>query len=247
MQLYSHIIAHRGAGLLAPENTLAAMRLAARHNLSMVEYDVGLSRDNIPIVLHDRNIRRTSNGKGNADELTFAELAQYDFGAWHSPEFAGEPLATLYSVARFTLAQHIRSNIEIKPQPGRETLTGQVVAAAAAQLWGRSAPLPVLSSFSEAALMAARDSAPHLPRALLIEGPLPGDWHKRADRLGCVALHLQQEHVTRDTLMAVRGKGYKIAVWTVNDVGRAHDLLQWGCDALFTDAIDTLPLALQTI
>ncbi|WP_397473152.1 glycerophosphodiester phosphodiesterase [Pusillimonas sp.] len=247
MQLYAHIIAHRGAGRLAPENTLAAMRVAARHKLSMVEYDVTLSRDEIPIVLHDRNIRRTSNGEGNADELTLAELARFDFGGWHGPEYAGEPLATLYSIAAFTLANQIRSNIEIKPQPGRETLTGKVVARAAAELWGDAARPPLLSSFSEAALLSARQTAPQLPRALLLEGPLPGDWHKRAARLGCVALHLQQEHIDRHAILAVHGKGYKIAAWTVNDAQRAQDLLQWGCDALFTDAVDTLPPALQTI
>lgn len=247
MQLYAQIIAHRGAGRLAPENTLAAMRLAARHKVSMVEYDVGLSHDEVPIVLHDRNIRRTSNGEGNADELTLAELAQYDFGGWHGPEYAGEPLATLYSVAAFTLANQIRSNIEIKPQPGRESLTGTVVARVAAGLWSQAASPPLLSSFSEAALLSAREAAPDLPRALLLEGPLPCDWHERAARLGCVALHLQQEHVGRRTILALHGKGYKIAVWTVNDIQRAQDLLRWGCDALFTDAFDALVPALQTI
>lgn len=247
MQHYSHIIAHRGAGRLAPENTLAAMRLAARYRLTMVEFDVGLSRDEIPVVVHDRNIRRTSDGEGNVDELTLAQLAQFDFGGWHGPEFAGEPLATLYSIAAFTLANNIRSNIEIKPQPGRETLTGQVVAGVAARLWRQAASPPLLSSFSEASLLSARDAAPQLPRALLLDGPLPNDWCERAARLGCVGLHLPQEHVDRDTILALHGKGYKIAAWTVNDVVRARQLLQWGCDALFTDAIDTLPAALQTL
>src|SRR5690606_12670979 len=96
---YPRIIAHRGAGRLAPENTLAAVRLAVRHGVSMVEYDVALSLDEIPIALHDRGIRRTSNGCGNADELSLAELARYDFGGWHSPAYAGEPIATLYSIA----------------------------------------------------------------------------------------------------------------------------------------------------
>ncbi|WP_414707930.1 glycerophosphodiester phosphodiesterase [Pusillimonas sp.] len=246
MRLYPNIIGHRGAGRLAPENTLAAMRVAARYGIEMVEYDVALSRDGIPILLHDQNIARTSTGSGNADDMTLAELARFDFGSWHSSEYAGEPIATLYSIAAFTRQNNIRSNIEIKPQPGREALTGKVVASTAALLW-QNAPSPVLSSFSEIALEAAMASAPELPRALLLEGPLNPDWQERADTLGCVALHLQQEHIDRATIKVVRDKGYRIAAWTVNDVARARELLRWGCDGLFTDAIHALPPALRLL
>lgn len=242
---YPRIIAHRGAGRLAPENTLAAMRLAVRHGVSMVEYDVALSLDEIPIALHDRSIQRTSNGCGNADELSLAELAQYDFGGWHGPAYAGEPIATLHSIAACTLANGLCSNIEIKPQPGREALTGRVVAQTAAKLWSRASTAPLLSSFSEVALQAARDAAPGLPRALLLDGPLEPGWHEHAARLGCMALHLDQACIDPGVVRAVRDKGYKIAAWTVNDVQRAQCLLQWGCNAVFTDAIDTLPPALQ--
>lgn len=244
---YPRLIAHRGAGRLAPENTLAAMRLAADLGLCMVEYDVALSRDEIPILLHDQDIRRTSNGQGNADKLSLADLARFDFGNWHSPQYAGEPIATLYSVAAYTLANNISSNIEIKPQPGREAITGRVVAHVAARLWQHAPTAPLLSSFSEAALQTAGEAAPHLPRALLIDGPPQADWHERAAQLGCVAVHLPQQHIDRNTIAAVHDKGYKIAAWTVNDAKRAQLLLQWGCDALFTDAVDTLPGALQTL
>src|SRR5690606_13969196 len=135
MRLYPNLIGHRGAGRLAPENTLAAMRVAARYGLEMVEYDVALSADQVPILLHDQNIARTSTGSGNADEMSLAELARFDFGSWHSSEYAGEPIATLYSIAAFTQRNGLRSNIEIKPQPGREAITGKVVAATAALLW----------------------------------------------------------------------------------------------------------------
>jgi len=242
---YPRIIAHRGAGRLAPENTLAAMRLAQRHGLTMVEYDVALSRDEMPIVLHDQNIQRTSNGQGNADELNFSELSRFDFGSWHSSAYAGEPLATLYSIAAFTLANDMHSNIEIKPQPGREALTGGLVADLASILWKDASVPPLLSSFSETALQAARDAAPELPRALLLEGRPGTDWLERLKRLDCMALHLAQAHMSHDLINAVHGKGYKIAAWTVNDSSRAQRLLQWSCDAVFTDAIDTLPHALQ--
>lgn len=242
---YPSIIAHRGAGTLAPENTLAAMRLAASLGLKMVEYDVALSRDEIPIVLHDQGVERTSNGHGNADELSFAQLAQYDFGGWHSATYAGEPLPTLYSLAAFTQAHGIASNIEIKPQPGREALTGRIVAQTARTLWRNASIAPLLSSFSQLALRAAHDAAPELPRALLLDQPLAPDWLERMIELQCSALHLEQSRIDASLINAVHDKGYKIAAWTVNDALRAKSLLQWGCDAVFTDAIDTLPGALS--
>jgi len=241
---YPQIIAHRGAGHLAPENTLAAMRLAARHGLAMVEYDVALSRDEVPVLLHDQSLERTSNGRGNADELSFREMARFDFGSWHSAAYAGEPLATLYSVAAFTQAHNIYSNIEIKPQPGREALTGHVVAHVAASLWAKATVLPLLSSFSPVALQAARDTTPHLPRALLLDHEPGPDWNDRLKELGCQALHLKHDHIDAALIDALHAKGYKIAAWTVNDVKRAQQLLHWGCNAIFTDAIDTLPRTL---
>lgn len=111
---YSRYIAHRGGGRLAPENTLAAMRVGAEHGFTMFEYDVKLSRDNVLVLMHDDNVDRTSNGQGPAADKTYAELAQLDFGSWHSAAYAGEPLPTFAAVARYTVANHIASNVEIK-------------------------------------------------------------------------------------------------------------------------------------
>ncbi|HAP24195.1 MAG TPA: glycerophosphodiester phosphodiesterase, partial [Achromobacter sp.] len=128
---YSRHIAHRGGGRLAPENTLAAMRVGAEHGFTMFEYDVKLSSDNVLVLMHDDDVDRTSNGKGPAAAKTYAELAQLDFGSWHSAAYAGEPLPTFAAVARYTLANGIASDVEIKPCPGREAETGRAVALAA--------------------------------------------------------------------------------------------------------------------
>lgn len=234
---YPKIIAHRGAGRLAPENTLASMRLGAQHGYTMVEYDVKLTRDGVPVLLHDDSVKRTSNGTGNAGEQTYAELGKLDFGAWHSPQYAGEPIPTLYAIAACTQAANVRSNVEIKPHTGAEAETGRQVALFARQLWSTATVPPLLSSFSEEALAAAQQAAPELPRALLIEGGLPGDWQSRLQRLQCVALNMDDRHTSRATLDTVHAAGYRLAVWTVNDPARARELFDWGCDAIFTDAL----------
>lgn len=237
---YPTLIAHRGAGRAAPENTLAAFRKGADCGFLMMEYDVKLTADDVPILLHDDTLERTSNGKGRAADLRYAELARFDFGAWHSAAHAGEPVATLYSIASFTRARAIHSNIEIKPTPGLEDHTGERIARLASQLWEGASLPPLLSSFSEEALAAARDAAPALPRALLIDGPLPDDWLERARQLDCQGLHLDTGHLTREIAQDILGAGMTLVSWTVNDASRAHELLSWSCNAIVTDEVETL-------
>lgn len=237
---YPQWIAHRGAGLAAPENTLAAFRLGATRGFRMVEYDVKLSADDVPILLHDERLERCSNGSGPAADFRYADLARLDFGGWHSPGYAGEPIATLYGIAAYTRANGIHSNIEIKPSTGMETHTGERIAELARQLWEGAELPPLLSSFSETALAAARDTVPALPRALLIEKELPADWRERAAWLECQGLNLNHRYATEEIVREVREAGLSLAIWTVNDPARARELLSWGCNAIITDEVETM-------
>lgn len=89
---YPHIVAHRGGGKLAPENTLAAIDVGARCGHTMVEFDVKLSKDGEIFLLHDDNLERTSNGWGVAGEVNWQDLLRVDAGSWFSGKFKGEPL-----------------------------------------------------------------------------------------------------------------------------------------------------------
>lgn len=231
------LVAHRGGGLLAPENTLSAFRVGHANGYRMMEYDVKLSADNIPILLHDDTIDRTSDGVGAAADMTLARLLEHDFGAWHSAMHAGEAIPTLYAIAAYTRIHNLHSNIEIKPCPGREALTGTVVASAARRLWSHAPLPPLISSFSEDALAAARDAAPELPRALLIKAELPADWPERLQYLKCKGLNLNHRYLTQDLVGEITAMGYSLAAWTVNDLNRARELLSWGCHAVVTDHI----------
>ena len=88
-------IAHRGAGELAPENTMAAFRLGAEHGFAMFECDVKLSADGEPFLLHDTELDRTTNGRGEAGLQTWDALSRLDAGSWHGRPYAGEPLLRL--------------------------------------------------------------------------------------------------------------------------------------------------------
>ena len=128
-------IAHRGAGKLAPENTLAAFRTGLGLGWRAFECDVRLSADGQAFLLHDDTLERTTSGHGPAHALPWAELARLDAGGWHSPAFRGETLPRLQDVAALLQAQGALLNIEIKPPPGAEAEVGEGVARQAQALW----------------------------------------------------------------------------------------------------------------
>ena len=236
---YPSHIAHRGAGKLAPENTLAAFRHGAGFGYRMFEFDVKLSADGKPVLMHDATLDRTTSGQGRVDALTLGELALLDAGSWHGPAFAGEPVPTLAAIARYTRANGFLVNIEIKPVPGTEARTGAAVALDAQALWAGAEVPPLLSSFSEEALAAAARVAPGLPRALLLD-QLPADWLERVRRLGCVALDANHRELDAGVIADAHAAGLRVLAYTVNDPARAAQLLEWGLDGVITDAVDQI-------
>ncbi|MHA6914131.1 glycerophosphodiester phosphodiesterase [Ralstonia pseudosolanacearum] len=236
---YPRAIAHRGAGKLAPENTLAAFRHGAGFGYRMFEFDVKLSGDGVAVLLHDATLERTTSGRGRVDALSFGQIAQLDAGSWHSPAFAGEPVPTLAAVARYLRANGLLANIEIKPVPGTEWRTGAAVALDARTLWADAGVPPLLSSFSGAALAAAREAAPELPRALLLD-TLPADWLDRLRALDCVALDANHRVLTPEVISAAHAAGFRVCCYTVNDVERASLLWGAGLDGLITDRVDCI-------
>ena len=125
---YPRWIAHRGAGTLAPENTMAAFRKGAEYGYRMFECDAKLSADDVVFLMHDATLQRTTNGHGVGGEQSWQELSQLDAGSWHSRHFSGEPLPTLANFAQYCIRNRFFLNIEIKPTPGVEFKTGEVVA-----------------------------------------------------------------------------------------------------------------------
>jgi glycerophosphoryl diester phosphodiesterase len=231
-------IAHRGAGKLAPENTLAAFRLGLQHGFRAFECDLKLSRDEVGFLLHDDSLDRTTSGQGSPASLDWQALARLDAGAWHSAPFAGEPLPRLEQIAAFCLANACALNIEIKPCPGVERRTGEVIAREAARLWIDAAP-PLLSSFQPEALEGARAAAPTLPRALLLDTLWDG-WFECAQALEVVAVVTNWRLMDAALIARLHAAGWQALVYTVNDATVAERLRAEGIDGIITDAVDRL-------
>src|SRR2546425_7902993 len=144
---YPRIIGHRGGGTLAPENTLAGIRKAATMGFGGVEFDVMLSADKVPLLIHDETLDRTTNGQGSVAATPYARLASLDAGAWFGPEYRGERVPTLEQAGKLCVELGLWANVEIKPAQGFERETGAAAAKLALELWRGASPAPLLSSF----------------------------------------------------------------------------------------------------
>jgi glycerophosphoryl diester phosphodiesterase len=226
---YPRVVAHRGGGALAPENTLGAIRFGASLGFRAVEFDVMLAGDGTPVLIHDETTERTTGVKGNVFAMSFGELSRLNAGG-------EEKIPAFEEAGNLCRSLGVWANVEIKPATGYERATGEAVARMARELWRGAAVQPVLSSFSVDALAAARAAVPELPRGYLVDA-LPADWQVEAKRIKCISVHCNQEKLTQAQATAVLGAGYGLLCWTVNDPAVARRLLGWGVDCLVTDAL----------
>jgi glycerophosphoryl diester phosphodiesterase len=236
---YPRIIAHRGGGTLAPENTLAGLRKAKELGFAGVEFDVMLAADATPILMHDETLERTTSGSGAVAATAYRGLQKLDAGGWFSPQYAGEPVPSFEQAGALCVELGLWANVEIKPSAGFDAETGTAAALLARQLWRGSPMPPLLSSFQPQALAAAKAAAPELPRGALTEG-IPRDWRQRMQDLGCVSLHCDHRLLSPQQARAVRDAGYWLLCWTVNDPAIARTLFDWGVNAIVTDRLNLI-------
>ena len=231
------IIAHRGASAVAPENTLAAIARAADLGARSVELDVMLSADGVPIIFHDTDLARTTNGTGPVAALPYEQLARLDAGSWFGDAFAEEGIPSLEDAITLILNMNLALNLEIKPSPGEDRATATRAIELLAGAWpvGNSGGANlVLSSASIEALVVARDAAPHWRRGLIADIPPPG-WRELLADLGCASLHFAAPTATPGLIEEVHAAGYRLLAYTVNSPATAATLFKNGADGIFTD------------
>jgi glycerophosphoryl diester phosphodiesterase len=236
---YPRVVAHRGGGTLAPENTLAALVLARNLGFRAVEFDAKLSRDGKLILMHDDTLDRTTDGTGAVADQDYAALSKLDAGSWFGNEYVNEPVPALAAASALCRQIGLWANIEIKPCPGLERATGQAVAREVALLWAGADLLPIVSSFSAEALEAARVQAPEIPRGMLFD-QVPTEWREILQQLECVSLHANYKRLSQPLIEEIHAAGYGVLAYTVNDSEVGLDLAQWQVDALCTDALETI-------
>lgn len=238
----THIIAHRGNSSAAPENTLAAFREAMEMGADGVEFDVQLSSDGVPVVIHDETLERTTPGAGKVAHHTGQELTALDAGGWFSPQFLGESLPSLSRVLELLAATPLSIHIEMKTipdlYPGLVEAVTQLVENAGA---GRQT---VISSFNPNTLRELQSrgvqsrefQAKHtgLVSALLLHEAVDRPW-EAALELGCAGIHPNHTWVDGSLVERCHGEGLAVRPYTVDDPQRALQLLEWGVDGIITN------------
>ncbi len=226
MQKPFFVWAHRGASAVAPENTLAAFAEAETAGADGIELDIHLCRDGIPVVIHDDDVERTTNGRGQVARLSLAELRRLDAGSWFSPRFAGEPIPTLEEVLSWA-GDRLRLNLEIKDYRA---------GAAIVELLRRFPDARVLvSSFNHRLLADLRRADAALPLGFLVDSRFWRGAVRRAKAAQAESLHPRQDLVDRVLLSACRRQGLAVYSWTVDDPQRTRALERLGVDGIFTN------------
>ncbi len=234
------LIGHRGAAALAPENTLASIRAAAESGVSWVEVDAKLSRDRVPMLMHDATLERTTTAQGPVADLTAAELGRLDAGSRFAPRFAGEPVPSLMQCLSECRALGLGLDLEIKPDKGSEAATAAAVLSVLDKAGWTAADPILITSFAIQSLRVVRDYAPTFQRGLLI-WKFPEGWQDAARDLGAVAVISDHKSLqTADDVARIADGGWIPMTYTVNDRARAAELYAWGIDGIVTDDPPTL-------
>lgn len=238
------VTAHRGFSGRAPENTLAAFRAAIEAGCDMIELDVHLSRDNQVVVIHDDTLERTTSGRGNVADRTFAELQRLDAGSWFDPRFSGEKIPALAEV--LSLARNrILVNIELK-KGTHFPYTMEELADRTLREVDRAEMLDqvLFSSFDPAAIDRIRERNPLLPVALITNKPwvTPGEagGGKSYPTLNCRITVLNE-----DNIRLARAGGIRVHAWTVNEPEAMRKAIALGVDGIITNHPDRLIRILQ--
>ncbi|HEY4161795.1 MAG TPA: glycerophosphodiester phosphodiesterase [Dongiaceae bacterium] len=229
------VIGHRGAAAAAPENTLESFRQAAAEGARWVEFDAKLSAEGRVFLLHDDDLDRTTNGKGAARLKTLSELKQLDAGGWYNPRFAGAKLPTLAETVTLLNELDLQCNVEIKPCPGRDVETAEVIMAELRKIWPADKEKPLISSFVLDSLRTVQAAAPEFPRGILFDGH-PIDWLSQARGVAAISVNIGNDDATPQWVEEIKQAGYGVLVYTINDPERAAQLIGWGVDGVFSDA-----------
>lgn len=227
------LIAHRGASLYAPENTILAFRKAKECGLAWVEFDVMLTQDRVPIVIHDERVDRTTNGTGWVRELPYSNIQNLDAGGWFANEFCGEKIPTLKQVLLMLEELNLSANIEIKSSVNQEEETVlKVIEEIKNNLNYHSQIL--ISSFSVSILRLVKSHGPSLNLGYLMD-EWNDSWNETCNELGCLSINVKQEILNPARIVEIKNTGILLLAYTVNNEIRAHELFRQGVDAIFTD------------
>lgn len=226
------IYAHRGASKLAPENTLPAFQLAYQMGADGIETDIQLTKDNIPILIHDEKLQRTTNGIGFVQNYTYHELQNLDAGSWFSEKYVGTKILSLTDFLEWIKDKPLQLNIELKNNiidyAHLESIVYQMLVSFG--VLKRS----LISSFNPISIERFSKIDPNVPTGFLTS-------RKKKymisflKQIGASAVHIKYRQVNTDFVEYCHSHQINVRTYTVNKPSNIMRAYHYGCDAIFTD------------
>ncbi|WP_134684650.1 glycerophosphodiester phosphodiesterase [Brevibacillus migulae] len=206
-------MAHRGWSGKAPENTLAAIRMAAEEpGIDAIEIDVQLSKDGVPVVIHDFTLERTTDGSGFVGDHTYEELSALDAGSWFSPSFAGERIPSLEEVLQ-TVKGKRKLNIELK-RPGNEYEGMEAKVIDLINNHGMESEV-MITSFHHETIRTIKGMETRIPTGLIIYGK-PTLIKEQLQETGATILSMAYPYLTPSFISGMIDEGITMLAWTID-------------------------------
>jgi glycerophosphoryl diester phosphodiesterase len=239
-KLYNvQVIAHRGFSGIAPENTMTAFKKAIEIGADMIELDVMLSKDGELVVIHDKTVNRTTNGKGKVSELSLSDLKKLDAGSWFKKHFSGEKIPTLEEV--FDLAHgKIQLNIEIKKDaynPYRKKGGVEEKTVKLIEKYNMSSGV-LVSSFNPLIIQRIKEFSPEVATAILYRYRINRSLVKGFNNLNVNAVNPGKRFFNKKATQEVHKSDLKINIYTINQKREMKKFIKMGVDGIITNYPD---------
>ena len=232
------VIGHRGAMGYRPENTMPSFEHALALGADCVEFDVHLTRDGVPVVIHDDAVDRTTNGHGLVRDHTLAELQRLDAGSWFGPDYAGARIPTLDEVLDWARRSGMAVDVEIKNAPIYYLGIEEAVVSALRR--AAMSDNAIVTSFDHPAIKRVRELDPDLVLGVLYAAR-PADVGVGLARLvGAQVLLPNVAYAREDDVRAAHAAGLSYVPWTTSDAERICELLKAGVDGVCSNHPDVV-------
>jgi len=228
------LCAHRGASSTHPENTKAAIIEAVNLGVQMIEFDVRKTKDNKLVVMHNKSVDKTTNGKGNIEDLTLDEISKLDAGSWKDIKFAGEKVPLLEEVLD-NIPDTIWMNIHIKEDV-------ETAKAVAEMLNGRNQINNALLAVENDAVSIIKRINNEIKICCMERGNSTGDYLKNAEKVNADFIQLTDRElpVLKQIIPILKKNNIKINFYYADSVDKLKLLVDAGIDFVLTNNVSEL-------
>ncbi|MCL6414792.1 hypothetical protein MIB92_03940 [Aestuariirhabdus sp. Z084] len=232
------VIGHRGCAGLAPENTEAGIRLAAKLGVSAVEVDVTMTDEGYLPIFHDSSLARCTNGRGDIGSANWDYLSSLDNGSWFDRRFTDSRILQLHELLALITELDLTLNLELKVHK-KEARELAMAAGSVVSQWANGQDQFTISSFSHEALEQYHLVYPEHRLGYLFE-KLPDNWQGLVSSVSASTLHLCASTASEAEINTIKDAGYPVYLYTVNQRKQFDRWLQMGVDGIFTDYPDRM-------